>query len=275
VSFESVARSAGVSRSWLYTQPDIRDEIRRLRDLGRRAPGTSVPARHRSSDASLLRRLEATTARNRELAQDNQRLRHQLAQALGQLRAAGIRQIVDRHDNVSGNATKCQCLPRWVLCRCREIRFFSGAGARQTLLGVPSRSYVICCVQRTGSWLLAHTLADTGYAGRPSDYFDEAERERHTREWGLPAGQLTPYVRALWDRATTPDGVLGSKLMWNNFDWLRSTLRPPAGTDAGLQFMRTTFPNPQFIWLRRADKGRQGNSWWRAAVTNQWALRPD
>lgn len=53
-----------------------------------------------------------------------------------------------------------------------------------------TRSYVICCVQRTGSWLLAHTLADTGYAGRPSDYFDEAGG--HTREWGLQAGQLTP-----------------------------------------------------------------------------------
>ena len=90
VTFESVARAAGVSRSWLYTQPDIREEILRLRDLGRRAPGTSVPARHRSSDASLLRRLQAATARNRELAQDNQRLRHQLAQALGQLRAAAM-----------------------------------------------------------------------------------------------------------------------------------------------------------------------------------------
>ena len=62
VTFESVARAAGVSRSWLYTQPDIRDEVLRLRDLGRRAPGTSVPAHHRSSDASRLRRLEATTA---------------------------------------------------------------------------------------------------------------------------------------------------------------------------------------------------------------------
>jgi hypothetical protein len=86
-----VARAAGVSRSWLYTQPDIRDEVLRLRNLGRRAPGTSVPAHHRSSGASLLRRLQATTARNRELAEDNQRLRHQLARALRQLRAAGIR----------------------------------------------------------------------------------------------------------------------------------------------------------------------------------------
>lgn len=137
------------------------------------------------------------------------------------------------------------------------------------------RSYVICCVQRTGSWLLAHTLADTGYAARPSDYFDEAERETRTREWGLPAGQLAPYIRAVRDKATTPNGVLGSKLMWNDFDRLRSWLRPPAGTEAGLEFMRTAFGDPQFVWLRRADKVRQGISWWRAAVTGQWALRPD
>ena len=139
----------------------------------------------------------------------------------------------------------------------------------------PVRSYVICCVQRTGSWLLAHTLADTGYAGRLSDYFDDAERANHTREWDLPAGQLTSYIRAMWDQATTPNGVLGSKLMWNDFDWLRSSLRPPAGTDPGLEFMRTAFGDPQFVWLRRADKVRQGISWWRAVATDQWALRPD
>lgn len=38
--------------------------------------------------------------------------------------------------------------------------------------------------------------------------------------------------------------------------------------------MRATFPDPQFVWLRREDKVRQGISWWRAAVTDQWALRP-
>jgi trehalose 2-sulfotransferase len=139
----------------------------------------------------------------------------------------------------------------------------------------PVRSYVICCVQRTGSWLLAHTLADTGYAGRPSDYFGDEEQEKNTREWGLPAGDLTAYVRAVRDKATTPNGVLGSKMMWNNFDSLRSSLHPPAGSDAGLQFMRTMFPNPQFVWLRRQDKVRQGISWWRGAATDQWALRPD
>jgi LPS sulfotransferase NodH len=139
----------------------------------------------------------------------------------------------------------------------------------------PARSYVICCVQRTGSWLLAHTLADTGYAGRPSDYFDEEERKTHTREWGLPSGALAPYIQAVREHATTPNGVLGSKLMWNDFDWLRSAIRTPAGTDVGLEFMRMAFGDPRFVWLRRQDKVRQGISWWRAGATGQWALRPD
>jgi len=87
LTFEAVARRADVSRSWLYLQSDIRAEVERLRDLGRRAPETAVPARQRSTDSSLLRRLQAANARNRELAEDNQRLRRQLAHALGQRRA--------------------------------------------------------------------------------------------------------------------------------------------------------------------------------------------
>jgi len=86
VTFETVARTAGVSRSWLYTQPDIRAEVQRLRDLNRRAPATPVPAHHRSTDASLLHRLQAANARNRDLTKENQRLRRQLAEALGHLR---------------------------------------------------------------------------------------------------------------------------------------------------------------------------------------------
>ncbi|TDT98249.1 hypothetical protein EDD99_6473 [Streptomyces sp. 846.5] len=90
VTFEAVARHAQVSRSWLYTQPDIRTEIERLRALDRPTSHPAPPARQRGSDASLSRRLEVALARNRELTTDNQRLRRHLAQALGQLRAAGI-----------------------------------------------------------------------------------------------------------------------------------------------------------------------------------------
>ena len=103
---------------------------------------------------------------------------------------------------------------------------------------VPVRSYVICCVQRTGSRLLAHTLADTGYAGRPSDYFDQAERENHTREWDLPDARLTPYVRAVWNKATTPNGVLGSKMMWNDANGVLGFLSLPQLDADGLPPVR-------------------------------------
>lgn len=86
VTFEAVARTAGVSRSWLYAHPDIRAEIERLRDATRRAPSPPIPAGQRASDASLLARLETTLERNRKLTADNQHLRRRLAQALGQRR---------------------------------------------------------------------------------------------------------------------------------------------------------------------------------------------
>ncbi len=86
VTFESVASTGGVSRSWLYTQPDLRAEIERLRDATGRAPSPPIPARQRASEASLHARLEAALDRNRKLAEDNQRLRRQLAHALGEQR---------------------------------------------------------------------------------------------------------------------------------------------------------------------------------------------
>ena len=88
ITFDTVAREAGVSRSWLYTQTDLRSEIRRLRERHRTAPppALAVPDRQRATDASLLRRLEAATERIRRLEQDNHALRDALAEALGEQR---------------------------------------------------------------------------------------------------------------------------------------------------------------------------------------------
>lgn len=88
VTFQIVAQKAQVSRSWLYTQPDLCAEIRRLRDLQQEAVGAPLPATQRSTDASLRRRLEVANARVRDLTAENQRLRRQLEHALGRLRAS-------------------------------------------------------------------------------------------------------------------------------------------------------------------------------------------
>jgi hypothetical protein len=89
ITFGIVARTAEVSRSWLYSQPDIRNEIQQLRDTARRAPSSQVLAGQRASDPSLRQRLQAACERNRQLTEENRRLRRQLAEALGQLRTPG------------------------------------------------------------------------------------------------------------------------------------------------------------------------------------------
>jgi hypothetical protein len=86
ITFEAVADQAGVSRSWLYTQTDLKDEIRRLRARNQPQHATPTPARQRASDASLRQRLDLALRRNRELTTENQQLRRQLAHALGQRR---------------------------------------------------------------------------------------------------------------------------------------------------------------------------------------------
>ncbi len=96
VTIDALAREAGVSRSWIYNQPDLRAEVERLRDRQHPAAGRRVPDRQRSSDASLLRRLEVATQRIRELETDNTRLRGALAEALGERRATNTRE--PRHD---------------------------------------------------------------------------------------------------------------------------------------------------------------------------------
>lgn len=68
VTFASVAATAGISRSWLYTQPDLRGQIQELRAAAA-PPGPTPPARQRASDPSLRARLTVALDRNRQLAE--------------------------------------------------------------------------------------------------------------------------------------------------------------------------------------------------------------
>jgi Family of unknown function (DUF6262) len=89
VTFAKVAQTAGVSRSWLYTQPDISSQIRRLREKTHGAGSAgAIPAGQQATDASLRARLTAALDRNRQLADENARLRRQLARALGDQRSS-------------------------------------------------------------------------------------------------------------------------------------------------------------------------------------------
>ena len=92
MTFAGVAQTAGISRSWLYTQPDISDQIRRLRQsTGVASSAGAIPAGQRATEASLRTRLTAALDRNKQLADENARLRRQLARALGDQRSARTR----------------------------------------------------------------------------------------------------------------------------------------------------------------------------------------
>ena len=84
ITFTAVAARARVSRQWLYTQPELRQAIERLRhqtDTGRAAP-----ARQRASHASLQQRVELLLAENRRLRAEITDLKAELAIAHGRRR---------------------------------------------------------------------------------------------------------------------------------------------------------------------------------------------
>jgi hypothetical protein len=87
ISFQAVADHAGVSRSWLYTQTDLKDEIRRIRALREPKSTARPPRQEPASDASLRNRLSLAHQRISELDDENRRLRSQIAHLHGQLRA--------------------------------------------------------------------------------------------------------------------------------------------------------------------------------------------
>ena len=90
VIFELVARAAGVSRAWLYSQPDIRQAVQQLRGAHRLAPADPSPPRNALPMPASCAGWKAAHTRNRELATEIRQLREQLARAHGQLRAARL-----------------------------------------------------------------------------------------------------------------------------------------------------------------------------------------
>jgi hypothetical protein len=88
VTIARLASEAGVSRTWIYTQHGLRDQVKRTQRG--QLPGTPPvqQAGSRASDESLRRRLELAHQKITQLRAENQQLRRDLAAAHGQLRAA-------------------------------------------------------------------------------------------------------------------------------------------------------------------------------------------
>ena len=82
ITFQAVQREAGVSHAFLYSHPDLRDRIERLRAQARPAPAHSGTAE--SADTLVLALTSQISQLKKRHRQDVQELRAALEQAHGE-----------------------------------------------------------------------------------------------------------------------------------------------------------------------------------------------
>jgi LPS sulfotransferase NodH len=118
----------------------------------------------------------------------------------------------------------------------------------------PTRSLLLCCTPRCGSWLLADLLDQSGVAGRPHEWFWRDTVARNKAAWGVSSDEDS--FASVLAAGTTPNGVFAVKLMWRAFE----TVLP------------LRFPAPRFVWLRRDEEAAQAVSFWRAVASGHWHM---
>lgn len=82
VNFNTVAQAAGVTKSYLYTQPDLRARIEALR-TSQPLPMRHVPSERTEASKDLL--LAAKERRIKILEEENRQLKVELKKALGSI----------------------------------------------------------------------------------------------------------------------------------------------------------------------------------------------
>jgi len=156
----------------------------------------------------------------------------------------------------------------------------------------PDRSYFVCATPRSGSTLLCRSLAATGVAGRPEEYF---ERLRHsglprepreyfegtahhglldllqpTRTGDIVAADLERELPRYLEEGTTPNGLFGAKLMWGYFGDLLARLGTTPDGPA-VEALTARFGRLAWVHVTRGDKVAQAVSLWRAVQTRAWS----
>lgn len=170
---------------------------------------------------------------------------------------------------------------------------------------MPSRGYLLCCIERTGSNLVARALSGTDLAGRPLEYFNPVEQDKAWMRDILGDSNLADGLPKILSAGTTPNGVFGAKLHWNHlrhlgmsisghwneeqriapFQALRLKLPELLPLEASLEILRsaklrpqdspyallrTWMPDLRVVWLRRRNMVARAISHFRARQTGVW-----
>lgn len=155
-----------------------------------------------------------------------------------------------------------------------------------------AQNYLVCASQRSGSTLLVESLAATGVAGRPGEffqYFAASCLAPQPREWfaGIDNPEILDLLAPIrggevdtrgydeWKAdvlaaGRTDNGVWGGKLMWNQTPLLVGHSRVASGC------LRTAIrelfdgDDPLYVYVHREDLVPQAVSMWRAVQTRVW-----
>lgn len=121
-------------------------------------------------------------------------------------------------------------------------------------------------------------------AGHPDEYFLTGPPEAFPPDWRFweegPLAQAhgvtdrRSYLDLVYRLGSTPNGVFGAKLMWNNVVWVvaKFTEMPEFSGMTRSEVFGAVFPDLRVIHLVRHDRVRQAVSWARAAQEGVWLV---
>jgi trehalose 2-sulfotransferase len=136
----------------------------------------------------------------------------------------------------------------------------------------PTKTLLICTLPRSGSWLLAEYLHNTGYAGTPEEYFRPDYVSWYLSQWNSRHSvAIHEYLDLCFRETTTENGIFSAKVHWYQMAWLIDQLKSASGTaEPAHSTISQIFPDIHYVYLNRTDTVRQAISWHRAIETNEW-----
>lgn len=137
----------------------------------------------------------------------------------------------------------------------------------------PKQSYLIWFSQRVGSTVLTQCLEDTGIAGRPREWLNDAVGAGVLAKHGVENAFELRDV--LWRDATTANGVIGLKYgmqarLHRELTSLFAAVIPNVPDPEGRKAWDAFFPSCRHVFMTRRNKLRLAVSWWRAIRSGDW-----
>lgn len=128
-----------------------------------------------------------------------------------------------------------------------------------------STNYFIAATYRSGSTFLGETLAATGLAGDPKEFFHRLNMTDLARQ------NYVEFIRQTIRDTATPNGVFGAKLLWHHVAYIREHVQQFPPFDAPKMTARDTldilFDHPKYLYITRNDKLGQAISYVKARQT--------